>query len=107
MLKRAQYTKLAGQTEIRWRLVSEIVDDRRGLTHGGRGDEEATADATDGETDELSAHGDEPLVAEVPGRVVVDPLDGDDVGGIGGVGANGSHDGDEHMSIRDRSKPPV
>ena len=79
MLKRAQYTKLAGQTEIRRRLVSEIVDDWRGLTHGGRGDEEATTDATDGETDELRAHGDEPLVAEVPRLVIVNPLDSDDV----------------------------
>lgn len=64
-------------------------DEIGGPDHGWGLDEEPTSDTTDGETDELCRHDDHPLVTEIVVLVVVDALNGDDVGSVGGISTDG------------------
>lgn len=70
-----------------------------GPDHRRGSDQEATADTTHGETDELGGHHHEPLVREVPGLVVEDTLDGNDICGVSRAVTDGGHDGNKDVLL--------
>ena len=67
--------------------------------HGRRGHEEASADATDAEADQLRTHHEHPLVAEAVLLLVEHALHRDDVRRIRGLRADAAHDRDEHVLL--------
>lgn len=70
-----------------------------GPDHRRGSDQEATADTTHGETDELGGHDHEPLVREVPGLVVEDTLHSDNVSGVSRAVTDGGHDGNKDVLL--------